>query len=166
MFWRQETSLGFNYPSRRPRASRPSISSHFSLPARLHAVCSASSLATVPWPVCPSTYFHGRITDSVGSVGTGKLALPVCQPKTHVEGIAEIKAKERSSNLAPRRPVHLFGPRPSLKTLNKTVDNSCRGCRRRLLGRRDPAHVPIGVLTDAVEAQQQLGHVKHASKTF
>lgn len=27
MFWRQDTSLGFNYPSRRPRASRPSISS-------------------------------------------------------------------------------------------------------------------------------------------
>lgn len=142
--------------------SRP----NFSLPARLPAVCSASSLATVPWPVCPSTYFHGRIADSVGSVGMGELALPVCQPKTHVEGIAEIKAKERSSNLAPRRPVHLFVPHPSLKTLNKTVHKSCRGCRRRLLERRDPAHVPIGGLTDAVDAQQQLGHVKHASKTF
>lgn len=110
--------------------SRP----NFSLPARLHAaVCTASSLATVPWPVCPSTYFHGRIADSVGSVGTGELALPVCQPKTHDEGIAETKGKERSSNVAPRRPP--FWPpsarlsRPSTKRSTKVAAVAGDGCR-------------------------------------
>lgn len=133
MFWRQETSLGFNYPSRRPRASRPPISSQllFACPfacCRLHGIflgdgpMARLSVDIFPRPHRRQCWFCWH----------GELALPVCQPKTHDEGIAETKGKERSSNVAPRRPP--FWPpsprlsRPSTKRSTKVAAVAGDGC--------------------------------------
>lgn len=147
MFWRQETSLGFNYPARRPRASRPSISSQLSLSRLCLPVCLPPFARLLPWRRSHGPFVRRHISAAASQtvlvlLARGHWRCPFASQKHTMRGLP--RSRQRSGHPTWHHVVHLLAP----ETLSKTVDKSCRGYRRRLRGVSGPGRRPDWELVD------------------